>query len=91
VLYVPQVVLEGEMDLMAPAGDITEQGLRLVNTHPVAIVYQSYSHMDFVSFPGTLPKHLVCADSTRSNNELQGPALSEPRAIHRVFSFASKA
>jgi hypothetical protein len=44
-----QVVLEGEMDIMSTADDITAQRKRLVNTSPISIVYQSYSHMDFVS------------------------------------------
>jgi hypothetical protein len=49
------VLLEGDMDLMATADDITAQGLRLVNTHSVSIVYQSYGHFDFVSFPVHYP------------------------------------
>jgi hypothetical protein len=44
------VILEGEMDIMSTVDDVVEQRKRLVNADHFSIVYQAYSHMDYVSF-----------------------------------------
>lgn len=49
-----QVILEGEMDVMSTVPDVTEQKKRLVNAEHFSIVYQAYSHMDYVSAPDSM-------------------------------------
>jgi hypothetical protein len=41
----PQVLLEGQMDLMSTAEDTAEQRRRLVRANVTEIVLQSYGHM----------------------------------------------
>lgn len=43
------MILEGEMDIMSTVDDVVEQRKRLVNADHFSIVYQAYSHMDYVS------------------------------------------
>jgi hypothetical protein len=47
----PQVVLQGEIDIMSTANDIDEQ-VRQIGRHTSTIVYQQYAHMDFVGTAG---------------------------------------
>lgn len=44
-----QVILEGEMDIMAVSDDVSEQARQLTNTQMTLIVYKGLGHMDFVS------------------------------------------
>ena len=80
-----QLILEGEMDLMAPSDDITEQRPRLTNTHTIEIVYQSYGHMDFVSFPVHHPSAAPHSCRHYQIPQRAAGALSEPRAIQSLF------
>ena len=59
VCYCCQVILGGEMDMMATSEDYEEQRRRLTNANLLTIVYQTYGHMDFVSRDGSCT-HLLC-------------------------------
>jgi hypothetical protein len=54
-----QVILGGEMDMMATTEDYQEQRRRLTNANLMTIVYHGYGHMDFVS-RGVSCTHWLC-------------------------------
>lgn len=47
-ITVPQVMMQGQLDVMATPEDIDEQKRRLSNAQIIELVYTQYSHMDFV-------------------------------------------
>eukprot|EP00878_Enallax_costatus_P000288 GHUV01000360.1.p2 GENE.GHUV01000360.1~~GHUV01000360.1.p2 ORF type:complete len:224 (+),score=18.01 GHUV01000360.1:2065-2736(+) len=47
-ITVPQVMLEGELDIMSVPEDVKEQIKRLTNAKIIELVYEKYGHMDYV-------------------------------------------